>query len=133
MEFATAQAASLIQDGHKNISVMDLKGAYNNAKRDQLLTQCRLRLRTQISDTILNLVVDYQLIVKEQEDDQEGTLTMGVTHGDPVSRALFNLFMDSLLEKMGWLRDPRSIKNTGNKNLVIYRTRMVTARDAANI
>lgn len=98
-EIATIRANSIVNSGNHWIALLDLKGAYDTVRRDKLLAICRQVLTPPILAMVQFLLINVHFTTKLQCTRHTGLLTMGVPQGDPCSPTLFNIFMDTFLQR----------------------------------
>lgn len=106
-EDAILAAQESIQNGHKYLAVLDLTAAYDSVRRDDIFQVCQASLPRSISDMIPAIIQPMKAKTKLQCSELSADITMGVPQGDRPSPDLFNMFMDTLLNRLDAI--PRSL------------------------
>lgn len=98
-EVATLNASALATSTHHHFAILDLKGAYDRVRRDMLLQLCYERLPLDLARSIQNLLVPLEVSSKNSTTQLKAKITLGVPQGDPLSPSLYNIFMDTFMER----------------------------------
>lgn len=104
-ELAALQAHNLTQSGHKYLAVLDLKQAYPSTRRCHVMNECKKKLCNNLNKMIQNFLTDVHFTCKGQQNITSGKMTLGVPTGDPLSPTLYNIFMDTFLERIDKLHN----------------------------
>lgn len=99
-EDAILAAEDSIHNGHRYLAVLDLKGAYDSVRRDQLLHICQSSLPETVTQMLPPLLEAQVAETKGQQLAACANVSMGVPQGDRPSPDLFNIFMDTLLRAL---------------------------------
>lgn len=99
-EVAIAAATNAIRSGRKTLAVLDLARAYDRVPRAKPLVLCRHRLPAALSAQVSALVAPTVLKTQEQVSGTAAIAADGVLQGDPISRLIFDLYMNPLLERL---------------------------------
>lgn len=96
VEHAIRRLLDALQNGHKFIWILDLKGAYPSVQRAQLIEVLRKRLPRNLVNMVAVLLKADTISTVGDKSVAEGKIATGVLEGSPVSPTLFNLYIDTL-------------------------------------
>lgn len=81
-------------------AVLDLKGAYDNIPRDKLVTVLEQRLTDTTAAMVTTTLRPGRIRTKGDASQRTGTVSRGVEQGSPSSPTIFNIYMDTLAERL---------------------------------
>ena len=99
-ERATVEVGNTILNNHKFIAVLDLMKAYDRVSRSLLSTVCQERLQTEHLQMTELLLQPLSVRTSKDITNSCATITIGVPQGESFSCTYFNIFQDTLLEKL---------------------------------
>lgn len=97
MEVAIAYALNTIRGGTNEVSVLDLRKAYDTVPGRKQLELLKLRINANFASQIANLFVPLEVSTKNQVSSRTVLAVAGVPKGEPTSPLIFNAYMDPLL------------------------------------
>ena len=99
-ERAIVEVRNTILNNHRFIAVLDLMKAYDHVSRSLLSTVCQEQLQPEHLQ--MTALLSQPLSVRTSKDitNSCAMITIGVPQGESLSCTLFNIFQDTLLEKL---------------------------------
>lgn len=98
-EDAVLAASESITTGHNFLAILDLSAAYDSLRRDDLQSICTKVLPPEFCSMLPAVLHPQQVRTVGQRGTSQAKITMGVPQGDRSSPDLFNIAMDTLLNK----------------------------------
>ena len=99
-EQAIVEVSNTILNSHKFIAVLDLIKAYDRVSRSLLSAVCQQRLKEEHLNMTALLLQPLTVQTSKDITKSSATVTIGVPQGESFSCTLFNIFQDTLLEKL---------------------------------
>ena len=99
-EQAIIEVSNTILNNHKFIAVLDLIKAYDRVSRSPLSDICQQLLKAEHLKMTTLLLQPLSVRTSKDITNIPATITIGVPQGDSFSCTLFNIFQDTLLEKL---------------------------------
>ena len=99
-EQAIIEVSNTILNNHKFIAVLDLIKAYDRVSRSLLSDIFQQRLKADHLKMTALLLQPLSVRTSKNITDTSATITIGVPQGESFSCTLFNIFQDTLLEKL---------------------------------
>ena len=117
-EQAIVEVGNTILNNHKFIAVLDLMKAYDRVSRSLLSTVCQERFQTEHLQMTTLLLQPLSVRTSKDITNSCAKITIGVPQGESFSCTLFNIFQDTLLEKLS--RVPHHISDKAESALADY-------------
>ena len=99
-EQAITEVSNTILNNHKFIAVLDLTKAYDRVSRSLLSEVCQQRLKAEHIKMTALLLQPLSVTTSKDITNSCATITIGVPQGESFSCTLFNVFQNTLLEKL---------------------------------
>ena len=99
-EQAIIEVSNTILNNHKFIAVLDLIKAYDRVSRSFLSYICQQRLKAEHLKMTALLLQPLSVRTSKDTTNTSATITIGVPQGESFSCTLFNIFQNTLLEKL---------------------------------